>query len=63
MDVKITGVRLRRIRQQMRRLKVDCLVVTKPANVTYITGFTGDDSWAVVFHRTAALVTDSRDAG
>jgi Xaa-Pro aminopeptidase len=44
----------------MAQLKVDCLVVTRPANVTYITGFMGGDSWAVVLPRTVALVTDSR---
>jgi len=40
--------------------EIDCLVVTKPANVTYVTGFSGDDSWAVITGRKVYLVTDSR---
>jgi len=41
--------------------KIDCLVVTKPANVTYATGFLGDDSWAVITRQGRTyLVTDSR---
>jgi Xaa-Pro aminopeptidase len=34
--------------------------VTKPANVTYTTGFLGDDSWAVVTRSRVYLLTDSR---
>jgi Xaa-Pro aminopeptidase len=41
--------------------KIDCLIVTKPANVTYATGFMGDDSWAIITRQGRAyLVTDSR---
>jgi Xaa-Pro aminopeptidase len=43
-----------------RRLKADCLIVTKPANVTYITGFTGSDSWAIVSPKAIYLITDGR---
>jgi len=49
--------RLKRIRS---RLMPDCLIVTKPANVTYITGFTGSESWAVVSPKAVYLITDSR---
>jgi Xaa-Pro aminopeptidase len=34
--------------------------VTKPANVTYTTGFSGDDSWVVITARAVYLLTDSR---
>jgi Xaa-Pro aminopeptidase len=34
--------------------------VTKPANVTYATGFLGDDSWAAITGRQVYLLTDSR---
>ncbi|MFH1371444.1 MAG: Xaa-Pro peptidase family protein [Planctomycetota bacterium] len=64
--------RLRQIRDGVSRLKLDCLIVAKPPNVTYLTGFTGDDSWVIVLpaspdERTSRggpkgviLVTDSR---
>jgi len=48
------------IRRWLSKDKIDCLVVTKPANVTYVTGFSGDDSWAVITGRKAYLITDSR---
>ncbi len=35
-------------------------MVTKPANVTYLTGFSGEDSWAVVAKGAVYLLTDSR---
>ena len=44
----------------MAEKNIDCLVVTRPANVTYLTAFSGDDSWAVVTRSVVYLVTDSR---
>ncbi|MBN2020014.1 MAG: aminopeptidase P family protein [Sedimentisphaerales bacterium] len=44
----------------MTQVKADCLIVTKSANVTYITGFSGEDSWAIVMPKGVSLVTDSR---
>jgi len=44
----------------MDKAKVRCLVVTRPANVTYVTGFMGDDSWAVIADGGVYLLTDSR---
>ena len=52
--------RLKVVRKGLTARKTDCLIVTKPANVTYITGFTGDDSWAIVLPKKVALITDSR---
>jgi len=60
MDSQMLRGRLKCIRDGMVRLKADCLIVTKPANVTYVTGFMGEDSWAVVLPRGVILVTDSR---
>jgi Xaa-Pro aminopeptidase len=42
------------------RQGIDALVVTKVANVTYLTGFLGDDSWAMVTRQRKYLLTDSR---
>ncbi|MGA2092635.1 MAG: Xaa-Pro peptidase family protein [Sedimentisphaerales bacterium] len=52
--------RHRRVREGMSRAGVDCLIVTRPANVTYITGFLGEDSWAIVLPKVVVLITDSR---
>ena len=60
MDKHTYKTRLKVVRAGIARLKADCLIATKPANVTYLTGFTGDDSWAVVLPGAVILVTDSR---
>ena len=60
MDNKIIKNRVGAVRRLMGKNEVDCLIVTKSANVTYTTGFSGDDSWAVVTGRTVWLLTDSR---
>ena len=60
MDKHTYKTRLKVVRAGIARLKADCLIATKPANVTYLTGFTGDDSWAVVLPGAVMLVTDSR---
>lgn len=44
----------------VRRSGCDCLLVTKPENVYYLSGFTGEDSWLVVGKGRRLLVTDSR---
>lgn len=52
--------RLKIIRQRLRKKNISCLVVTRPANVTYTTGFSGGDSLAVITGRSVYLLTDSR---
>ncbi len=52
--------RVRKIGRHLRNDAIDCLVVVKPANVTYSTGFLGDDSWALIAKGRVYLVTDSR---
>jgi Xaa-Pro aminopeptidase len=60
MNREIIGKRIRAIRKKLNKKKIDCLIVTKPANVTYTTGFMGDDSWAIITKRAVYLLTDSR---
>ena len=48
------------IRRQLSKNKINCLIVVKPANVTYTTGFSGDDSWAIITAGKTYLLTDSR---
>lgn len=52
--------RLGNIRAQFRRHHVDAVLLTHPVNVTYVTGFSGDDSWALVARNRVYLLTDSR---
>lgn len=44
----------------MRAKKLDCLILSSPENVSYVTGFTGDDSWAIIIGQKVKLITDSR---
>ena len=60
MNIVVIKKRTRAIRQLLNKKKVNCLILTKPANVTYTTGFSGDDSWAIVTGRAVYLLTDSR---
>ena len=60
MGTEMIDKRIRAIRRQLRQKQINCLVVTKPANVTYTTGFLGDDSWALITKGRVYLVTDSR---
>lgn len=60
MDVQDLAPRVHGIRDELNRRSIDALVVTKPANVTYLTGFSGEDSWAVVAKGAVYLLTDSR---
>ena len=52
--------RLRNIRAHLSRLDADALLIARSANVTYITGFLGDDSWALLTKRAVYLITDNR---
>jgi len=60
MNPKVIRKRIKTIRHELNRKGIHCLIVTKPANVTYATGFLGGDSWAVITKRQVYLVTDSR---
>ena len=60
MNKDVIGKRLRAIRSELNKKRINYLVLTKPANVTYTTGFLGEDSWAVIAKGRVYLVTDSR---
>ena len=62
MNREVIGSRLRAARASLKKNNLDCLVATRPANVSYLTGFTGDDSWVLLTERNAYLLTDSRYA-
>jgi Xaa-Pro aminopeptidase len=60
MNTKSITRRVRNIRTELGSRHIDALVLTRPANVTYLTGFFGEESWAVVTGRAVYLLTDSR---
>jgi len=60
MNGEIIKRRIKAIRRRLNKKKINCFVVTKPANVTYTTGFSGDCSWAVISKGGVYLLTDSR---
>lgn len=60
MNTESRKERVATVRAQLRRLGLDGLIVTKPENVTYLTGFAGGDSWALVTRTELILLTDSR---
>ncbi len=53
-------IRLERLRRRVAREGVDALLVTDFANVTYLTGFTGGDSWLLVRPDGQTLISDFR---
>jgi Xaa-Pro aminopeptidase len=68
MDAEIIKRRIKAIRYQLSAVRhplrekkqIKSLLVTKPANVTYTTGFSGDDGWVLITDKAVYLLTDSR---
>jgi len=54
--------RLARLRQKLKPRGAPALLVTDPVNVTYLSGFTGDDSWLIAGAGRPCLITDFRYA-
>lgn len=54
------GPRLAKLRKRLKSERLDALLVTDFTNVTYLTGFTGDDSYLLVAADAPLLVTDPR---
>jgi len=60
MDEKGMRERVGAVAREIKKLGLDGALFTSPANVTYLTGFLGEDSWALVIGRKVWLLTDSR---
>ncbi len=60
MNKEIIKKRIKAVRRELNKKKIGCLILTKPANVTYTTGFLGEDSWAAITKNNVYLLTDSR---
>ncbi|MCG8448342.1 MAG: Xaa-Pro peptidase family protein [Pirellulales bacterium] len=52
--------RREKIRRQLRKNQLDGLLVTNFKNVTYLTGFTGDDSYLLMMPKHEVLLSDKR---
>lgn len=52
--------RRERLRSEMRRIGQENLLVTCPFNVTYLTGFTGEDSFLFIDKTSEFLLSDAR---
>jgi len=49
-----------KLRRQLRKAKLDALLVTNFTNVSYLTGFTGDDSYLLVTPQHCIVLSDER---
>lgn len=52
--------RRRRLSRRLKAMELDAVLLTAPASVRYLSGFTGEDSYLVVGRRWAVLLTDGR---
>jgi Xaa-Pro aminopeptidase len=53
-------VRHKAVRDAMKALKIDGLLLTTPADLAYLTNFTGDDSVGLITEKDVHLITDFR---
>lgn len=60
MKIETIRQRVKGIRAEMKKRGLDALVLTKGVDVTYVTAFTGHDSWALITRNALYLLTDSR---
>lgn len=52
--------RLARVRSALRDTPAEALLVVNPKDIHYLTGFHGEDSWALVRTRSATIISDRR---
>ncbi len=53
-------MRLKRLQKKLSAEGLDALLVSKSINISYLTGFRGDDSWLLVTRDKPFLITDFR---
>lgn len=59
-DTSILRERLKKVRTKLAAAKADAMLITTAANVSYLSGFSGDESWLVLAGGKSILITDSR---
>lgn len=52
--------RLRQLRGKLRDHELDAMLVCDPHDIRYLTGFSGEDSWALLTRGTVVILSDSR---
>ena len=52
--------RREKLRKLLKKTGADALLVSSAANVTYLTGFTGDSSFLLITHANQILISDGR---
>jgi Xaa-Pro aminopeptidase len=60
MDLERFAKRRRKLIRSLKQQGVDALMVTNFTNVTYLTGFSGDDSYLLIGPQQTILISDSR---
>ncbi len=60
MDTETLKKRTGKLSRLVKKSGADAIVLTVGENVSFVTGFTGDDSWALVCRSKVTLITDSR---
>jgi len=60
MKNRIFEKRIKQVRQILAEKNFDAAILAVGANISYLSGFTGEDSWLVVTGRGLCLITDSR---
>lgn len=54
------AIRIEKIRKQLKLLDIDALLITKPCNRKYMSGFTGSAGYILLTHNDCLLFTDFR---
>lgn len=52
--------RIAKLRKKMAQVSIDCFLVTNPANIFYLSGFTGDDGLLLITETKTYIITDAR---
>lgn len=52
--------RLNHLRRELRKQDLDGLLVNHPPDIQYLTGFGGEDSWALITPRQVVVISDRR---
>ena len=55
-----TAARLGKLRNILERSRADVFLCTKPAHVTYLSGFSAEDSFLLITKKDKYFITDSR---
>jgi Xaa-Pro aminopeptidase len=52
--------RINNLRQQFEQLNIDGILISRPENRTYLSGFKGSDGWLIISEKSACIAVDSR---